>query len=231
MGSDMSIVDVFSRYVAWLHKHAPLCHANLAPPATSDELADLEAALGRPLPADVRSVLGLHNGQKQAMLANRIVEAPVTLPTLTFLSTRDIAAIWTEWSELRAQTSEGVMEDLHAGCRAFRGARGKVKPLYTSPGWIPLWADPTRPDYIGLDLDPDAQGTSGQIINFGRNEDRHFVAAPDFAALVQILVDEVESGAWPASEMPYGKDKLVPWLGAPQASFFEALHRHFEARG
>ncbi|MBK6691448.1 MAG: SMI1/KNR4 family protein [Myxococcales bacterium] len=227
----MSIVGVFARYVAWLEVEAPLCHANLAPPATSDELADLERTLGCALPADVTSVLRVHNGQKQAMLSNRLVEASVTLPTLTFLSTHDIAAIWTEWSELRAQTSESVMADLDAGCRVFRGARGKVKELYTSPGWIPLWADPTRPDYIGLDLDPEAQGTSGQIINFGRNEDRHFVAAPDFGALFEILVDEVEAGAWPASEMPYGKDKTVPWLGSPKESFFEALYRRFEARG
>jgi hypothetical protein len=101
--------------------------------------------------------------------------------------------------------------------RAGRGAA-----TVHAPAWIPLWSDPTRADYIGLDFAPDARGVSGQIINFGRNEDHHYACAKSVTELLEILVAEVESGAWPACQMGYG-DGSIPWLGDPKQSFFNVL--------
>ncbi|MGX1805299.1 hypothetical protein ACWIGI_06260 [Nocardia sp. NPDC055321] len=123
------------------------------------------------------------------------------------------------------------------------GAAGRVRPLYTSPGWIPLWSDPVRSDYIGLDLDPDAAGVRGQIINFGRDEERHFVCANNFTELLEILLDEVRSGRWPATTLIYDEEEgeertLVgdvadgsgrAWFGALEDHFFNALYKRAES--
>jgi cell wall assembly regulator SMI1 len=225
----MTARDLFTRYTAWLQKHVPAAHANLAPPATTTDLDALEKTIGCTLDEDVKTILRLHNGQRQTMLVANDVVATPCLPTLSFLSTQQIAAAWHEWDELRRETDAKELEELQACGGVFPGARGLVKPLYTSPGWIPLWADPQRADYVGLDLDPDTNGTRGQIINFGRDEERHFLCAPSFVALLEILIAEVESGAWPASEIQNGEEKL-PWFGVPKSHFFVALHKRFAGK-
>jgi cell wall assembly regulator SMI1 len=214
---------LWNRYTAWLAKHAPLSHANLAPPADDAAIARVERATGASLPADVRAVWKINDGQKQTMTATRLVPGTVCLPTLSFLSTELVVTIWQEWEGLRASAD---VAELSSACRSI--VPGLVQPLYTHAAWIPLWSDPTRPDYIGLDFTPGEKGTPGQIINFGRNEDEHYVCAKSFAELLEILVEEVESGKWQPSQMGYG-DGSIPWLGDPRKSFFNALYARAEA--
>ena len=97
-------------------------------------------------------------------------------------------------------------------------------------GWIPLWSDPTGADFIGVDLAPGEKGQVGQIINFGRDEEEHRCYAPRFEDLLQILLDEVESGAWPASERTGSNGAKQPWLGDPQEHFFNTLYARWKAR-
>jgi cell wall assembly regulator SMI1 len=218
----MHAAQLWSRYTHWLAQNAPASHANLAPSATDEQVSAVEQATGARLPEDVVAVWKTNDGQKQTMLANKLAPGSVCLPTLSFLSTALVIAIWREWAELRATTDIAALD---APCRSI--VPGLVRPLYTHPGWIPLWSDPTRADYIGLDLAPGDNGTPGQIINFGRNEEDHFCCARSFGELLQILVEEVESGAWPATEMGYG-DRTIPWLGDPRQSFFNALSARAE---
>jgi cell wall assembly regulator SMI1 len=218
----MRATELWTRYTTWLEKNAPASRANLAPPASGQDIAALERRIGVELPDDVHGIWMLNDGQRDAMIATRLSPATVCLPTLSFLSTKLVADVWGEWETLRQ--GAGVAE-LDAACRS--SVPGVVRPLYTHPRWIPLWSDPTRPDYIGLDLAPDERGTPGQVINFGRNEDTHYCCARSFTELLEILVEEVESGAWPASEMGYG-DRSIPWLGEPKASFFNALSARAE---
>lgn len=223
-------LEIFEDYLSWLRVNVPYAFENLAPPATSAELNALEQHLGHELPADVKAVLGTHNGQLSTDTSFRIAYATPCIPTLSFLSTDLIRECWDQWSDLR---SESDFEDFQDIGDVFPGAAGLVKPMYSSPGWIPLWADPIRADYIGVDLDPDSAGTAGQIINFGRDEERHFVCAPDFASLLQILLEEVRSGAWPASKIATQyADRTwadLPWFGAPKDHFFNALYKRFAA--
>ena len=176
------------------------------------------------LPDEVKAVWRINNGQNETMLASSLVPGVVCLPTLSFLSTHLVIAVWREWAELR-RTSTDLAELQAAGRSASPGV---VQPLYTHAAWVPLWADPTRADSIGIDLAPAEKGTSGQVINFGRNEERHFVFAERFERLLEVLLEEVESGAWPASKLSYGGG-TIDWLGDPTKSLFEALHRRSQA--
>ncbi|MFI0446907.1 SMI1/KNR4 family protein [Actinomadura sp. 6N118] len=49
------VEDSWDRIVVWLRRHAPASAAELGPPATDDDLAIVEALLGRTPPADLRA--------------------------------------------------------------------------------------------------------------------------------------------------------------------------------
>jgi len=214
-------VELWSAYVAWLRDNAPLAHANLAPPASDAQIAEVERVLGVTLPEAAKLVWRCNDGQRETMIASSRAPAVPCIPTLSFLSTAKVVEVWRVWDELRAGESPAGLADLQSAGRSV--FPGKVRPLYTHPAWVPWWSDPTRADYIGLDLDPDEQGTRGQVINFGRDEESHAVFADDLDGLLAILLDEVRSGAWQASRMPYGKDDTIDWFGDPDAHFFNAL--------
>jgi cell wall assembly regulator SMI1 len=223
----MHTAALWNRYVAFLREHVPFAHGNLAPGATDERIGALERHIGCRLPEPVKVVWRMNDGQRATMIATNIVKATPCIPTLSFLSTEMVARIWTEWDELRRSLAPADLDDLHGGTRSL--IAGVVRPFYTSPLWIPLWADPTRADYAGVDFDPGEIGRLGQIINFGRNEDDHFQAATDFDDLLSCLVAEVEGGRWRASQMGYG-DEVIPWFGAPRSHFFNALHARWERR-
>lgn len=217
----MTARDVWLEYVEWLRTNVPLAHANLAPPATDADLALVEQVIGVALPADVTDVWRCNNGQQATMIATSRDPAVPCIPTLSFLSTTKVIEVWREWATLRANETPESLAALDAAASSV--FPDTVRRVYSHPAWIPLWSDPARADYVGLDLDPSPRGTRGQIINFGRDEEQHAVLAASFSALLQILVEEVRSGAWAASKMPYGKDATIDWFGDPKAHFFNAL--------
>jgi cell wall assembly regulator SMI1 len=213
-------------YAGWLERHAPLAHANLAGPASAAQIAEVEGVTGQILPDGVKDVWRLNNGQKQTMIATTVNDAIVCIPTLSFLSTDLTIAIWREWDKLRR--TDVKIDELQS-CGSSPEA-GVVQPLYTHPAWIPLWSDPTSADFIGVDLAPGEKGQRGQIINFGRDEEEHRCYAPHFEGLLQILLEEVESGAWPASERSGPNGTKRPWLGNPKEHLFNALFARWKKR-
>lgn len=227
----MRSVELFSAYVAWLAREVPDAYANLAPGATDADLEVVAARIGRALPVEVSEVLRMHNGQRTTMTTLDETYAMPCLPTLSFLSTWHIVALWEEWEDLRrSQEQEGGLAGLQEIGSVFSAAEGVVRPLYTSPGWIPLWSDPVRADYVGLDFDPAERGTPGQIINFGRDEEKHFLCADGFTGLLEILLDEVvHRRAWRSSVIRT-RTGPRPWFGDPDEHFFNALYARFSGR-
>jgi len=222
----MSPIERWSSYVTWLRENVPLAWENLAPPATEAAIAEVEQVTGQTLPVSLKEIWRVNDGQKATMIATRHAPAVPCIPTLSFLSTAMVLEIWREWDGLRRSESEKSLAELQS---MGRSPDGKTRALYTHPAWIPVWSDPTRADFIGIDLDPGEKGTRGQIINFGRDEEEHFVFADDLDGLLAILLDEVRSGAWRASKMPYGKQGEIDWFGDPKGHFFNALHRRWKA--
>ncbi|MFB7718784.1 SMI1/KNR4 family protein [Nocardia sp. NPDC056100] len=226
----MRVLEVFAEYVSWLRLNVPLAYENLAGPAHPSELAALEDAIGHELPAAVKAVLGMHNGQAVPSLGYYEHGVPA-IPSLTFMSTTEIRTVWEFWDAISDDPSTIDLQEIGA---TYPAAKGLIKPLWTSPGWIPLWAHPQRSDYIGVDLDPGPAGTSGQIINFGRDEERHFRGAPNFTDLIEFLLEEVTSGHWPATvfvrEGEDGEEEPTPWFGDHAKSFFNTLYDRYETR-
>ena len=49
-------------------------------------------------------------------------------------------------------------------------------------------------NHIGVDLNPGPAGTVGQVINFGRDEEKKHVLFPCVVALVEWLAEAIEAG-------------------------------------
>jgi len=65
MASKKGLAAAFDRIKRWMMEHgAPLLVENLAAGATSRKLDKAGAALGFPLPSDLRDLWALHDGQK-----------------------------------------------------------------------------------------------------------------------------------------------------------------------
>jgi len=67
-----------------------------------------------------------------------------------------------------------------------------IKKKYFHYKWIPIFSD-YGCNYIGIDLDPDINGTKGQIINFGRDEEKMIVIAPNLESFFDFILNEIKA--------------------------------------
>ncbi len=80
---------------------------------------------------------------------------------------------------------------------------GAIRLKYFHLKWIPLLGD-NGGNYIGVDFDPDAKGTLGQVIIFGRDEHEMVVLAPSFEAFLDLTLDTISRN----SKVFLGSDHL-----------------------
>lgn len=106
------------------------------------------------------------------------------------LSAETIRREWDMWRSLDEVA-------INADCVDFMAShpKGAIKPMYTNRFWIPLTKD-WGGNHIGLDFDPDAQGTFGQVIRFGRDQDTKLLIAEDFDAFIEKLVESLSDSKW-----------------------------------
>jgi len=83
------------------------------------------------------------------------------------------------------------MSEASAFCTSAKS--GAVQALYANKYWIPFAYD-YGGNHLGVDLDPGARGTLGQVINFGSDEDEKFVLASSVTIFLEWLIDQLESG-------------------------------------
>jgi len=67
-----------------------------------------------------------------------------------------------------------------------------IKKVYANRKWIPLAHD-LNGNYIGIDLDPDENGTIGQIINYGSDENRKYVITKNVKEFLALILEILES--------------------------------------
>lgn len=176
--------ETWTSYVAWLSTNAAEAFANLAPGATDEEIRALTDAIEPTPPADLVALLRLNNGQRNP-------NGCCVLPGLEFLSTTRIIQEWQKWRDFReSETPEGI-ESLDNYSDALDAG---VFDKYSHAGWIPAFKDGWRTDYVGFDMSPAEGGTVGQIINFGRDEDQHFIAFPSLSGLLTFWLALVREG-------------------------------------
>jgi cell wall assembly regulator SMI1 len=185
LAGEQAIETIWASYVGWLEQHAPAAFANLAPSASKAVLTKLERSIGQSVPDELKALLRLNNGQVDP------AGCPV-LPGLDLLSASGIVQEWQSWARLRKNETPDGLESLDDFSHALDLG---VRDVYTHPGWIPVLKDGYRDDYVGIDLAPTEAGTSGQVINFGRDEEQHFIAFPGLSGLLAFWLEEVQTGS------------------------------------
>lgn len=155
----------------------PNLAAFLNPPATQEELRKAEEELGFSLPAELRELYLIHNGEREG--------GPGLFFGLPFLSVEEMMAEWKIWV--------GLEEEY-----AFMGEHDSVparwiKERYINRYWLPISRD-WGGNHLGIDMDPDEFGQAGQVINFGRDEEVKYVIARSVTDLLRFIRDTAKQG-------------------------------------
>jgi cell wall assembly regulator SMI1 len=164
-----------------LGAHGCQDQVGLRPGASDDQIHSLQAHIGVDFPDSLRRFWSVHDGQdgRAGLVSGQ-----------QLLSTESIRREWDMWRSL----DEAAM---NADCADFMESnpKGAIKPMYTNRSWIPLTKD-WGGNHIGLDFDPDVQGTVGQVIRFGRDQDTKLLVAESFDAFVEKLVVSLSDSKW-----------------------------------
>lgn len=138
--------ELLEQFSAWLQENYPAGHQDLNPPATEEELKQLEETPGFALPQDLIDLLKVHNGQGG--------NAGWLLEGQEFLSSERIADEWMIWKGLHDSGE-------------FSGDSSEPQPGIKNDWWNPRWLPFTYNgcgDHYCVDTDPDNGGVSGQVI-------------------------------------------------------------------
>src|SRR5262249_18426515 len=126
-------------------------------------LAELETRIGQRLPESFKVFYRLHDGSE---------DVSGVLIGLSLFSLEEVGRVWEDWAG-HADDQE-LVEDLSEDLTSH--PPGAVKPPPANRAWVPFAGDSMNP--FALDYDPCPNGTVGQVINCGRDDEiRHAVAA------------------------------------------------------
>lgn len=170
--------EIWNRIETWLKQHAPHILQSLEPPATVGQITETEDFLGVKFPDIVRASYAIHNGQSD-----------IAIPLMgewKLLSLKVIAKQWKVQSTLLAKGSFGT---------AKGSPIGPAKDDWYNARWIPL-AYNGGGDFICLDLDPAAGGTSGQMLSWWHVDDKRERLASDFSQWLARFAEDLEKGEY-----------------------------------
>ena len=168
----------------WLEEHLPEVKKDLNPPATMEEIQLLEKTIGRSLPQDFISLYQWHNGQ--------MGDSPTGLwYGLEFMSIKGIISHIELEKQIIKQIGEDVINSMSEWMKSTPD--GFVKKASNNQFWIPFTYD-YGGNFLGIDLDPDKMGIVGQVINFGRDENRKIVTNESISDFLFWLIEELRSG-------------------------------------
>jgi cell wall assembly regulator SMI1 len=148
--------------------------------ASQADIEVLEEHIGVLLPQSFKQFLLIHDGQDGFGLVYGS----------QLLSVSGVRQQWDNWRSL----DENAMND---DCAEFMGSEpeGYIKLVYCNRHWIPFSHDGGG-NHDGMDFDPDARGSTGQVIAFGRDEDIKRLLANSFEAFLDSWIDWLDHAVW-----------------------------------
>lgn len=169
---------------AWLRNHLPEVAADLKPGATENDLQGFSTVLDVKLPDDFLQLYAWHNGQGMSVNAGPWYG-------LSFLPLDRVQRECEMWRQVLEESSPESLTSLAQNMKST--PPGFVKRQYANALWIPFAYD-WGGNFLGVDLSPDEQGTYGQVINFGRDEERKIAVSPSISAFVSWMLNELNAG-------------------------------------
>lgn len=164
-----------AHFDTWLTEHLPEAADSLNPHADDDGWARVEDELGVRLPADFIALYHWHDGQSRGCPTGIFYG-------MRFLSLQEVLIEWRFWAE-EAESSGSIAPI----------ATDVVKQQAANRHWIPF-AEDGGGNFLAIDLDPGPSGLRGQVINFGSDEDRHYVLAANVRQLIAWMMRELQAG-------------------------------------
>jgi len=206
---DNSILTVWSDLITESNKVNPSESAILNTGATNLDFTEFEKTVGIPFPSELKSVYEVNNGQVEGrgiffgLQMLRIDEKVGVHAT-------SIIAQWKIWKEIYDdEVSGNPVYTPEMKKDWFRSYPDKaIKLEYVNPKWIPFAYDLVG-NHHGIDLDPDANGTIGQVINFGRDEEKKIVIANSFKEYLQLCLNLYKNGTYKEIGDKYLTDYLI----------------------
>lgn len=158
------------------------------PPATADQVAEVEQALARRLPHDYRRFVMALGGQRFVPTGERQGHLTQLVRNVEILGPAHALGEWRTMSQEWGDAGPGQIATV-----------GPVKPLYKHGLWWPVTCILGSSQYHCLDLDPAANGAVGQVIWIADDDEQRRVIAPSFAAFLGMIAEAL-AGATPAEE-------------------------------
>ncbi|KAF9068681.1 hypothetical protein BDP27DRAFT_1265958 [Rhodocollybia butyracea] len=187
------LTQTWNRLRTWLNREYPELGDTLNYGILPQDLAQIELQFGFPLPAVVRESYLVVDGQEAESAAGC---ADGLFFGLYLLPLEDVVEEWRFWREVDDDPGTGANPQLREAMQSI--PPNWIRRAYSQRGWIPLIADKTG-NYVGVDLNPDEDGTSGQVIVFGRDFDTKVVlfsgdGPAGWARWLASFVEDLESG-------------------------------------
>lgn len=197
----MNLDSFFASYRPWLQGVVPSLADALRGPASDVELGQYEEAVGAELPGELRELWRVHDGE------SGVEPSGGAIGGLLLLGVERSLKEWGMWSSLRAETVDADMRALSSCSESV--PPGAVQLEYSAAGWLPVLKVSMEANYLGLDLVPGPGGVPGQVINFGRDEDRKVVIAQSLTDLLGFIASEADSGEFVVSSVQPGGQPIL----------------------
>ncbi len=169
MSTRAKIHDTLERLERWLREHQPAFLAAMRPGATDTELDDLERAIGRQLPDDVRAFYRWRDGINEG--------APAAWSGCPF------------WNH-QPMTVDHIRQCY--GC-AIHDWHDPARPGWWHPAWVPIMANDNS-DYLCVDTEGVWTGDRGQIIQYWHDMTMRPVESAGLGEWLVLLVEDLERG-------------------------------------
>lgn len=157
-----------------LKKYNPSLFEDLAPPATNNEIDDLEKQLGLFLPKDFIECLKIHNGQYG--------NSEGLFSGVEFLSTKRILEEWSIWKDL---FDYGDFHNMKSE------SDEEINATWWDTKWIPFTYNGNG-DHLCLDLNPTKKGKAGQVITLWHDSGERKIKARSFSEWFTCFVNKID---------------------------------------
>ncbi|AMV23308.1 transcription antitermination protein NusG [Gemmata sp. SH-PL17] len=186
MSTRAKIHDTLERLERWLREHQPALLAAMRPGATDTELDDLERAIGRQLPDDVRAFYRWRGGSEDEYRSEcPLWQRPLTLPEIQH-----------QYEEC-CRFAEADWEDLG-------------HPGWWHPVWVPIMSNDNG-DFLCVDTAGVWTGVRGQIVRFWHEYESRAIEAGSLGDWLRVLVADLERGRISTTDGTYTDDARRPY--------------------